>query len=193
MPFKETKNLEEEPFHHSVEAGLLGRKSNEERLPIDDEEYIGEKPIIEDTLHTYEFGQNLHNTCKSLERVDTLPSYSLRPEPSIHLASKPGSFILPKKAFGPAEPVRMAMKPVLRTNTGNNTMSSGPYSPTSLRIINLTDPINLNDGSSVSTTLYDSELTDVTASSIRVMQPTSTKTVITSTTTTVMSPINNTP
>jgi hypothetical protein len=204
MPFKGTKRFEEGPPHHSVEAGLLGRESNDERLPIDDEGYIGEKSIIEDTLHTYNFGlntQHTHNRRTSLEEIEPLPTYSLQPERNISNVSKPGTFILPKNAFRPVEPLRIAMKPVVRTNTGNNTMSSGPYSPNSLRIINITDPIHLNDGSSAASTLYDSNLTEITTSGIRVMQPAPSKsistTVKTSTTistttsaTTMMAPLN---
>lgn len=179
LPFKRRKNHGDEHFQNSVESGLLGRGSSDERLPIDEEGYVAnEKLVIEETLPTYKFGRNPENpsvTRTSQEKVGDFPYYCLHLEHNVTNASKSDSYKLRTK--GPTEPVRVAMKSVSRTSTSDDVTSIGPCNPTSLRIITLKDPINLSNHSSpISPTFYDSDsLKDVTASGIRVIQSTTVK------------------
>lgn len=136
VPFQGTKRFIEEPPHHAIEAGLLGMKRNEDRMPIDDEDddyYYNDSSITE----TKKIYMANHNDIprKSLERVEPVP-FNVRMERYAG-NTKLDSIKLP--ASNTVQPVRLAMKPILKdanTNTttavittiiGNNNSSNQPW------------------------------------------------------------------
>ncbi|KAK4515744.1 uncharacterized protein ATC70_010697 [Mucor velutinosus] len=119
IPFQGTKRFIEEPPHHAIEAGLLGIKRNEDRMPIDDEDddcYYNDSSITE-TKKMYMMNHN-DMPRRSLERVDHVP-FNIKMERYAG-NTKLDSIKLP--ASSTIQPVRVAMKPILKdTNTNITT------------------------------------------------------------------------
>lgn len=118
VPFQGTKRFIEEPPHHAIEAGLLGMKRNEDRMPIDDEDddyYFNDLSITE-TKKVYMMNHD-DIPRRSLERVEPVP-FNVRMERYAG-NTKLDSIKLP--ASSTAQPVRVAMKPILKDANTNTT------------------------------------------------------------------------
>ncbi|KAL9556755.1 hypothetical protein MBANPS3_001736 [Mucor bainieri] len=119
VPFQGTKRFIEEPPHHAIEAGLLGIKRNEDRMPIDDEDddYYYNDATITETKKAYMMNHD-DIPRRSLERVDHVP-FNVKMERYAG-NTKLDSIKLP--ASRTAQPVRVAMKPIPKdTNTNTTT------------------------------------------------------------------------
>ncbi|KAL9560102.1 hypothetical protein PS6_000436 [Mucor atramentarius] len=117
VPFQGTKRFIEEPPHHAIEAGLLGIKRNEDRMPIDDDEddYYYHDASLAETKGMYMMN-NDDVPRRSLERVDHVP-FNVKMERYAG-NTKLNSIKLP--ASSAIQPVRVAMKPIpkhIDTNT----------------------------------------------------------------------------
>lgn len=109
VPFQGTKKFIEEPPHHAIEAGLLGIKRNEDRMPIDDEDddYYYHDASLTETKRMYMMN-NDDMPRRPLERVDHVP-FNVKMERYTG-NTKLDSIKLP--ASSAIQPVRVAMKPM---------------------------------------------------------------------------------
>lgn len=192
VPFQGTKRFIEEPSHHAIEAGLLGMKRNEDRMPIDDEDdyYYYNDSTITETKKAYMFNTDEFNNIPrtSLERVDNVP-FNVKME-RYSGNTKLDSIKLPTSTI--AHPVRVAMKPIPKNNDSNNI--------TVITTINNNKPwrseiSSTNDNNSISSsTIIDSGTTSTIEPTVmgRVMQPVSNSSLTTTTTTTTTTIITTT-
>ncbi|OAD03702.1 hypothetical protein MUCCIDRAFT_163257 [Mucor lusitanicus CBS 277.49] len=119
VPFQGTKRFIEEPPHHAIEAGLLGIKRNEDRMPIDDEddEYYYNDSSITETKKTYMMNHD-DIPRRSLERVDNVP-FNVKME---RYAGNTKLDSIKLRANSTVQPIRVAMKPIPKdTNTNTTT------------------------------------------------------------------------
>ncbi|KAG2211429.1 hypothetical protein INT46_004717 [Mucor plumbeus] len=196
VPFQGTKRFIEEPSHHAIEAGLLGMKRNEDRMPIDDEEeedddYYYNDSTITETKKMYMPNNDEFNNIprKSLERVDNIP-FNVKME-RYSGNTKLDTIKLPASTI--TQPIRVAMKPIPKNIDNSNKATittinrSKPWG---------SDTSSTNDDNSISSsTIIDSGTTTSTIEPTvmgRVMQPVSNSSLATTTTTTITTTVTTT-
>ncbi|CEP11837.1 hypothetical protein [Parasitella parasitica] len=126
IPFQGTAKFIEEPSHHAVEAGLLGVKDNNDRLPIDDEEddFYNDSTLTENKKEHILNGEPIQIPRKSMERVNKLKMERY------HIGNVKSDLI--KLGSNTTQPDRVAMKPLPKNNETNITIAT------------ITTPINSN-------------------------------------------------
>ncbi|KAI8638936.1 hypothetical protein BD408DRAFT_422324 [Parasitella parasitica] len=112
IPFQGTAKFIEEPPHYAIEAGLLGVKGSNDRMPIDDEDddFYNESTLTETRKALVLDDKSTQILRKSMEQVDNLKMEK-------YYASNMIPDAIKLKSDASTQPARMAMKPVPKNAT----------------------------------------------------------------------------